>query len=244
MVVDPGSGIDRGFPRAIRIPAGHDDVACRSIALKPDEAVPSVDFHSARVSIGAIESQVDGLRPGSVGISRRDINVGFVEWVCAVVQARPVGSGKHRGPSSPADVPRPEVVSRIREIQPLAVSGDERGTRPAGRGIDRHTGRRVGVAVLAAPKEHQQCNGTQAESQRTDFRTRAQCFVWHDIPWARVIQTTRTRLQDVKSTLLHPAHPSARWRMAGYRPIDAEPDGLRWKRPAPPPTAGYSRPPF
>src|SRR6266850_1426464 len=85
MVVDPGARIDRGRPRSVRVPVGHDDAACRSVALNPDEGFPPVDLHSARVRVGAVESQVDGLRPSPVGVSRRNVDVEFVERVRAVV---------------------------------------------------------------------------------------------------------------------------------------------------------------
>src|SRR6267154_235432 len=68
MIVDPGAGIGRGSPRSIRIPVGRDDVA------------------SARVRVRAVESQVDGLRPGAVRVSRRNIDVELIERVCAVVE--------------------------------------------------------------------------------------------------------------------------------------------------------------
>ena len=150
VIIDARSQVDRGVPGPVKGLACHDDVVSRTIALKPDKGVPAVDLHAAGIAIGAVQSQVDRLRPGPVGIPGRHVDVRFVPGIGAVMQARPVRPGKHRRRRSVADDPRPEIVPRVHEIEPLSVAGDRRRIRPPRRGVDRYAGGGAGAAAGAA----------------------------------------------------------------------------------------------
>src|SRR5687768_3517132 len=182
MVVDARTEVDGGSPCPVSLPGRHHDLVGRAVALQPDEGLATVDLHPARVAPGAVEPQVDRLPPAAVGLLRRHVDVGLVEWLAAVVESGPVRTAQHRCLRAPAQDERREVVAGIHEVEPLAVAGYEGRVRPSGRRVDRNARgrRRSGRAAVAARVQRQRGEQDMPRYGKESLAGRAGPDVRHD----------------------------------------------------------------
>src|SRR5262249_10068956 len=83
----------------------------------------------------------------------------------------PIGPGEHGRALARALHERREIVTRVHEVQPLAIAGDERRVRPARAGVDGHGhGQRGGVRACAEAHQRDSEDRLTSHTEPYDLR--------------------------------------------------------------------------